>query len=88
MLFMCVYTWKPEQSSEVIKRLREGGHVTPEGVEIIGWWADVGKGRSYAVIETDDIEAMLLLNLPWADVMEADIVPVMKVEGIFEDVQI
>jgi hypothetical protein len=76
MLFMCIYTWKPGQRNEVIKR-RIQGPALPEGMKAIGEWVEVGGGRSFRIIDVSDPKIALAAALPWTDIGKLEMIPVM-----------
>ena len=80
MLFMCIFTWEPEQRNEVIKR-RMQGQALPEGVKSIGEWVELGGARSFRLIDApDDAKLALAAALPWTDIGKLQMIPVMDSE--------
>jgi Domain of unknown function (DUF3303) len=76
MLFMGIFTWKPSQRNEVIKR-RMQGPALPEGVKVIGEWVEIGGGRSFRVIDVPDAKRGLAGALPWTDIGKLEMIPIM-----------
>ena len=79
MLFMCIFTWEPEQRNEIIKR-RMQGQALPEGVKSIGEWVELGGGRSFRLIDVPDAKLALAGALPWTDIGYLEMIPVMDSE--------
>ena len=79
MLFMCIFTWEPEQRNEIIKR-RMQGQALPEGVKSIGEWVELGGARSFRLIDVADAKLALAGALPWTDIGYLEMIPVMDSE--------
>ena len=79
MLFMCIFTWEPEQRNEIIKRRMQGAAI-PEGVKSIGEWVELGGGRSFRLIDVPDASLALAGSLPWTDIGYLEMIPVMDSE--------
>ena len=80
MLYMSIYTWKPEKRDEIIKRRAEKGELIPPGVKVHGEWVDISGGRVFRLTESDDPGASFKAALAWTDVGELEITPVMTTE--------
>ena len=48
MLFMVIFTWEPGKTEEVIKRRARAED--PEGLKVIGEWADLQGGRAFRLV--------------------------------------
>jgi hypothetical protein len=82
MLFINVCTWEPENRNEMIRRRTENGSMVPEGVKVIGEW---GGGHYFIrVYEAEDINAVLLSNLPWTDIMRIETYPAFAAEEVLK----
>jgi hypothetical protein len=87
MLFMDIYTWEPGQRNELLKRRMEKGMGLPEGVKVLGEWTDLGGGRGFLLVESNDPKAAIAGTMAWSDLMKVEAVPVivtsdlMKVAG-------
>ena len=86
MLFMNTYTWEPGQRNELLKRRMEKGMALSEGVKVLGEWTDLGGGRGFLLVESNDAKACMASTMVWSDLMKTEVVPVivtadlMKVE--------
>ena len=49
-------------------------------VKTIGRWHDLVRGCGVAIFETEDTEALNLALLPWTDLCDIDLVPVLDDE--------
>ena len=76
MLFMNIYTWEPGQRNELLKRRMEKGMVLAEGVKVLGEWTDLGGGRGFLLVESNDPKALITTTMAWSDLMKIDSVPV------------
>ena len=87
MLFMNIYTWEPGQRNEMLKRRMEKGMALSEGVKLVGEWTDLGGGRGFLLVESNDPKACMASTMVWSDLIKSEIVPVivtadlMKVAG-------
>jgi hypothetical protein len=80
MLLMGIDTWEPGHRDEIFKRLMEKGPMLPDGVKILGQWADVSGCRTFTLCETDDAKALAQWGLGWSDLIKGEIAIVMDVE--------
>jgi hypothetical protein len=80
MLFMTIYTWEPGQRNELVKRRIEKGRRLHEGVKILGEWTDLGGGRGFLLVESDDPKALMSGTMAWGDLMKMEAVPVIDTE--------
>ena len=87
MLFMDIGTWEPSATPEVIKRAVEKGRQIPEGYKVIGEWTDATGGRNFRLLETDDASSLVVGNIPWHDIIETEIVPVIEIESAIDTVR-
>jgi hypothetical protein len=76
MLFMDIYTWEPGQRNELVKRRMEKGMGLPEGVKVLGEWTDLGGGRGFLLVESNDPKAAIAGTMAWSDLMKIEAVPV------------
>ena len=76
MLFMDIYTWEPGQRNELLKRRMEKGMALPEGVKVLGEWTDLGGGRGFLLVESNDPKAAIAGTMAWSDLMKIEAVPV------------
>ncbi|MCP4206325.1 MAG: DUF3303 domain-containing protein [Shimia sp.] len=76
MKFLSIYKYKPEQAKDANSRYLESGGKPPEGIKIVGRWHDIGGGRGFTVIETDDPVALSKWSTEWDDLLSLEIVPV------------
>lgn len=85
MLFMNVFTYKPEHSKEVIERWMK--EEIPEGVKIVGEWPLIAGNKVFRLIETDSPEAYWGLTMNWSNIGKIKSYPVMKSEDLKKLVQ-
>jgi len=82
MLFMTVFTYEPGARDEVIHRRVEKGAMIPKGMKLLGEWSHVGSGRVFRLIDVEDPAALPEVTMPWTDIGNLDVYPVMEVETI------
>ncbi len=80
MLFMAIWTWKPEKRDEVKKRWSE--YKYSEKFKLIGEWLDITGNRFFVLYEVDDPMTMLEANDLWLDIALVDTVPVMEANEV------
>lgn len=86
MLFMNIYTWKPEQRNELLKRRMEKGIALSEGVKLVGEWTDLGGGRGFLLFESSDPKACMASTMVWSDLMKMEPVPVIVTADLMKEV--
>jgi hypothetical protein len=84
MLFMTIYTWDPGQRNELVKRRIEKGRVQREGVKVLGEWTDLGGGRGFLLVESNDPMALMSGTMAWGDLMKMEAVPVTDTEELMK----
>jgi hypothetical protein len=82
MLFMTVFTYKPGNRDEVIKRRLDKGPLVPEGVKVLGEWSYTGSGRVFRLIEAADANAAFKGAYAWSDLGTVESYPVMETDKI------
>ena len=80
MLFMFTGKVNPENRRAFVQRGIKKGPMLPEGMKLIGYWASLGTGKSFAVVETDDPVKIYQFADAWSDLAETDIIPVMDIQ--------
>ena len=84
MLFMNIYTWKPEQRDALVKRrMEKKGPALAEGVKKVHEWLDVGGGRGFMICEANDPKAIMTSVMGWSDLMSEQIVPIIDTAELF-----
>lgn len=84
MLFMTIYTYKPGQRNEVLKRRQEKWLGFIEGVKVIDEWIDLGGGRGFTLIESSDSKGAMASTMVWSDLMKMEVVPVIETAELLE----
>jgi hypothetical protein len=79
MLFMCTMKWNPSQRDEAHKRRFKMGENPPPGVRVIGEWGEIAGGGGFVVYECDTAEAALAMTMPYSDMAELELVPVVDI---------
>ena len=81
---MTIYTWKPGQRNELVKRRMEKGMLIREGVKVLGEWTDLGGGRGFLLVESNDPNALMSGTNAWGDLMKMEAVPVIETEELIK----
>ena len=82
MKYMSVWHIRPENQKAAVDRFLNDPPAMPDGITMLGRWHEVGTGRGFALIETDDPVAMSKYLLAWADVVDQKVQPVVDDEQI------
>ena len=81
MKYMVTFHIRPENFKATTKRFMEG-EPTVAGANIIGRWHEMGTGRGFALVESDDPVAVSKLAIAWADLVDQ------KTVAVVDDAQI
>ena len=78
MLFMVIERFK--DTGAVYRRLREKGRLLPEELKYVGSWVEADCNRCFQLMECDDASLFQKWVIQWQDLIDFDIVPVIKSE--------
>ena len=78
MQFMVSWKVAPSHHQAAGEKFLKSGAPTPEGVTIIGRWHAPGSVRGWALMESDNLQAIYEHAATWASVLETEIVPVFE----------
>jgi hypothetical protein len=82
MLFMVLYSCRPEHRDAVLARFRDTGGVPPEGVRQVGRGHSASMNLGFTLAEADSLEAAAKWCHRWADIISFEVVPVFDDEGL------
>jgi hypothetical protein len=82
MLYMTVYSFRPQNRDATVARFKKTGGPPPDGVKMIGRWHDAGMHRGWVLAESDSVEGVARWCHQWADLISFQIVPVLDDEQI------
>jgi hypothetical protein len=82
MLIMDIITYEPDKAEAVIKRRME--EKIPEGIKLIGEWAEIGGYRAYRLIEVTDPKLLFAMTSIWMGLGKKELVPVMETEEMMK----
>jgi hypothetical protein len=82
MLIMDIVTWEPARAEEFAKHRAE--EKIPEGVKIIGEWADLAGGRGFRLVEVADPRPLVAMTSTWFSLCKKELVPVMTTEDMMK----
>ena len=83
MLYMSVFTYKPENREAVIKKRLEIGLSAP-GVKVIGQWSYVGMGQVWTLSDADDSLAAYKSMAPYGALGKFEIFPVIETDQLMK----
>jgi Protein of unknown function (DUF3303) len=78
MLFMVIERFRNRDPKPIYRRFREAGRQMPEGLRYVDSWIEPNFDRCFQVMETADPVLLQKWILAWGDLMEFEIVPVVK----------
>ena len=76
MLFMVIEHFKGGDARPVYTRFAEQGRVMPDGLRYVNSWIEVGMGRCFQVMETDEPQLLQQWIANWNDLIDFEVVPV------------
>lgn len=82
MHYVVVWSIKPEQFEAVIERFATADPAPEAGTKLLGRWHEMGTGKGFSLIESDDPVSLSKYQLAWADLVDLKIVPVVGDEEI------
>jgi hypothetical protein len=82
MLIMDIVTWEPEKAEEFLKHRTE--EKIPEGVKLVGEWADLAGGRGFRLVEVADPRPLVAMTSTWFGLCKKELVPVMATEDLMK----
>ena len=78
MLFMVIERFKHADTKLVAERFRRDGRMLPEGVTYHASWVDPTDLRCFQLMEAPDLASLAPWIGKWDDLVEFEIVPVLK----------
>lgn len=84
MLFMVIERYRDGKAGEIYRRYREKGRMLPEGLIYIESWVETDLGRCFQLMECEDAELFREWTAKWEDLVEFEIIPVMRSEEAAE----
>ena len=82
MMFMIHFEIDPDHREKSTERLRTGGPGLPENVKPVGIWHSVTLLEGWAIVETDDANALAKHMHYWTDLNINHITPVLSPEEV------
>jgi len=76
---MVTGTWTSGQRNDMYKQRMEKGRMLPENARLLSEWMEAAGGRVWALIETDDVMALLQWATAWSNLADYEFVPVVEV---------
>jgi len=76
MLYMVIEHFRPGKATEVYRRFRDRGRMSPQGVRYISSWVDVDFRRCFQVMEADNEALLNQWTSNWTDLVDFEVVQV------------
>lgn len=81
MLLLDITTFDPENTMELFKRWEQVEKMgSPNGLKVINQWFDAGGGRVITLFDVETVKDYMTYNLPFADLCQVDVFPVIEAE--------
>lgn len=81
MLLLDITTFDPENTMELFKRWEQVEKMGyPDGLKVINQWFDAGGGRVVTLFDVETVKDYIAYNLPFADLCQVDVFPVIESE--------
>jgi hypothetical protein len=77
LLYMVVETFR-HGATPVYERAAERGRLLPDGLSYVDSWIEDDLGRCFQLIETDDARLLDEWTARWSDLVEFEVVPVIR----------
>jgi hypothetical protein len=87
MLFMVIERFRNRDPRPVYRRLRDSGRQMPEGLRFVDSWVEPNFDRCFQLMETGDARLLQKWVAGWTDLMEFEILPVVRSSETREDVE-
>ena len=78
MLFMVIERFKDRNIEAVYRRFQEQGRMLPEGLKYLDSWVELNFERCFQLMECDDSQLFQEWVLQWQDLVDFEIVPILK----------
>ena len=81
MLLLDITTFDPENTMELFKRWEQVEKMGyPDGLKVINQWSDAGGGRVVTLFDVETVKDYIAYNLPFTDLCQVDVFPVIESE--------
>ncbi|MGA9189561.1 MAG: DUF3303 family protein [Methanosarcina sp.] len=81
MLLLDITTFDPENTMELFKRWEQVEKMGyPDGLKVINQWFDAGGGRVVTLFDVETVKDYIAYNLPFTDLCQVDVFPVIESE--------
>lgn len=82
MKFHVQFTYKSSERENLLRLLQSGGVVTERPLKLVGAWIAAQTGVAYAVVETEDANAIYELCAVWSDYGQIVLTPIIPVSEL------
>ncbi|PYQ27078.1 MAG: hypothetical protein DMF56_21185 [Acidobacteria bacterium] len=84
MKYIVTYEIRSAGRDAAIARFKATGGPTPPGATLLGRWTRADFSGGYALVESDDVTAVLQFALSWNDLIEIGVEPVVEDAALAE----
>lgn len=84
MLFMVIERFRDGNAKAVYGRYQEKGRMLPDGLQYIDSWVEANYDRCFQLMECDDANLFHQWVAEWQDLVDFEIIPVVKSSGAAE----
>ena len=84
---MVIEHFRNRDPKPIYRRLREEGRKMPSGLKFIESWVEPNFDRCFQLMETDDARLLQRWVASWTDLMEFEILPVVRSVDTRQDVE-
>jgi hypothetical protein len=74
---MVIEHYKDNDPKPVYSRFSQRGRMMPDGLNYVNSWVEIGKGRCFQVMETEDPSLVQEWMNNWNDLVDFEVIPVL-----------
>jgi len=78
MLFLVIEHFKDRNPAPIYKRFAEQGRLMPDGLKYVDSWIEANFDRCFQLMECDDASLFQEWIAGWGDLVDFEIVPVVR----------
>ena len=78
MLFMIIERFRDGDVLPIYKRVRDQGRLLPDGLTYVDSWVEANFARCFQLMETDDPALIGVWTGRWRDLVEFEVIPVVR----------
>lgn len=86
MKYMSIWSIKEENYLAALERFGQEQEI-PDSVTLLGRWHEMGTGKGFTLVETDDPVAFARIVNSWTDLVDQRVFPVLDDEEVVKALQ-